>query len=132
MWCLRCYEPIRQLTPRDPGTPTITLLRDPNEDAERSRWRAGVNTFGPVGRIVTTLLVIAFAPWTTNAVALIVLWPIYLVGAAIVLRATWKKDDVVHASIAGKAVAGRPAPPPPDLRGTSLPPGGALRPRPRG
>ncbi len=81
---------------------------------------------------MTTLLVIAFAPWTTNAVALIVLWPIYLVGAAIVLRATWKKDDVVHASIAEMAVAGRPAPPPPDLRATSPPPDGALRARPRG
>jgi hypothetical protein len=132
MWCLRCYEPIRQLTPRDPGARTITFLRDPNEGAERSRWRAGVNTFGPVGRIVTTLLVIAFAPWTTNAVALIVMWPIYLVGAAIVLRATWKKDDVVHASIAEMAVAGRPASPPQDQRATSPRPSGALRPRPRG
>jgi len=109
MWCLRCYEPVRQLTPRDPGGPTITFLRDPNEGAERSRWKAGVNTFGPIGRIVVTALVLAVAPWNTNLVAIAVVWPCYLVLAALVLRQTWKRDHVVVTSLDEIGRKGRPA-----------------------
>jgi hypothetical protein len=121
MWCLRCYEPVRHLTPRDPGDPTISFLRDPDDGSERSRWKAGVNTFGPVGRIVVTLLVLAFAPRSTNLVAVAVIWPAYLASAAIVLRATWKKDHVVSTSIEEIATKGRPTSPTVEPAPTSVP-----------
>jgi hypothetical protein len=93
--CLRCYEPIRHLTPRDPGEPTITFLRGPDDGVERSRWKAGVNTFGPFGRIAVTLLVLVMAPLSLNLVSLVVVLPAYLVLAAIVLRPVWKRDRVL-------------------------------------
>jgi hypothetical protein len=107
MWCLRCYEPIRQLTPRDRGEPTITFLRSSEDDAERSRWKAGVNTFGPFGRIVVTLLVLALAPWSTNPMTLLVVGPAWLIVAVLVLRGTWKKDDVLSTSYAEMGAKGR-------------------------
>jgi hypothetical protein len=66
---------------------------EPKEDAPRSRWRAGVTTFGPVGRIVITLVVVLLAPRSAGVMA-VVLWPAYLTFAALVLHGTWKKDFV--------------------------------------
>ena len=96
MWCVRCYEPVRQLTPRAPGLAVSSpaLLR--GDIRPRSRWKAGATTFGPVGRIVVTALVVAFAPWPQIAspIGLAVLWPAYLLIAGAVLRSTWKRDLV--------------------------------------
>jgi len=111
MWCLRCYEPVRQLTPREPQLPTVNFLHDPDEGRERSRWKGGVNTFGPTGRIAVTVVVLAFAPWSTNAVALAVAWPAYLAVAGLVLAHTWKKDDVERTDVRQMAVMGRPSAP---------------------
>ncbi len=112
MWCLRCYEPVRHLTPRRPDAPTVAVLRTrPEDEHEMSRWKAGVNTFGPLGRIGITVVVLALAPWSANLVALAVLWPAYLVLAILVLRATWKKDYVQTRTIAEMAMSGRPSTP---------------------
>jgi hypothetical protein len=110
-WCLRCYAPVRQLTPREPQLPTVNLLHDPDEGRERSRWKGGVNTFGPFGRIVVTVIVLAFAPWSTNVVGLVVAWPAYLVLAGVVLAQTWKKDDVVTTDLREIAAMGRSSAP---------------------
>ncbi len=80
MWCLQCYEPVRQLTPREPPLPGIQFM-PPKDEAPMSRWKAGATTFGPVGRITITLLVLLFAPWSMDGFAIIVLWPPYLVLA---------------------------------------------------
>jgi hypothetical protein len=110
-WCLRCYEPVRELTPREPQLPTVNFLPDPDEHRERSRWKAGATTFGPVGRIAVTLIVLAFAPWSTNVIALVVAWPAYLTIAGIVLSQTWKKDDVATTDVREMAVLGKPSEP---------------------
>src|SRR6185503_15815223 len=86
MWCLRCYEPVRQLTPRDPGEPTVTFLRDHDDGPERSRWKGGVNTFGPFGRVLVTVLVLLMAPLSLSLVSIVVLLPCYLVLASVVLH----------------------------------------------
>jgi hypothetical protein len=115
MWCLQCYAPVRQLTPRPPQPPTVHFVQ-PKEEHPMSRWKAGATTFGPIGRIAITLLVLLFAPWSMNGFALFVLWPPYLVLATLVLRATWKKDHVQTMTVAEMAVAGRPSWAPPDTR----------------
>jgi len=66
-----------------------------------SRWKAGPTTFGPVGRILITLLVAAFFPWGSfvgfgSALGPLLLW--YLMGytflATFVLRHVWRKGRV--------------------------------------
>ncbi len=112
-WCLRCYEPVRHLTPREPQLPTIHFLT-PKEEAPRSRWRAGVTTFGPVGRITITVLVLLLGPWTLNPVAIVIGWPMYLVFAILILRSTWKRDDVETPTIRQPAAAGAHSVPTPE------------------
>jgi hypothetical protein len=93
MWCLRCYAPVRHLTPREPQLPTIQFLA-PKEAVPTSRWHRGATTFGPAGRLTITAVVLLLAPWSTNPMALFVLWPAYLAIAVAVLRSTWRKDFV--------------------------------------
>lgn len=94
MWCLRCYEPVRQLTPAEPQLPVVHRVPS-DDDRLRSRWKAGPTTFGPIGRIVVTVLVLAFAPTSLgNPLTLVVYLPAYLVIAAKILRSTWRKDLV--------------------------------------
>jgi hypothetical protein len=115
MWCLQCYEPVRQLTPRERPLPTVSFVR-PKDERAMSRWKAGGTTFGPVGRITITVLVLLFAPWSMDGFAILVLWPPYLVLAGLVLRGTWKKDHVQTMTIAEIAVAARPSDAAPPIR----------------
>jgi len=122
MWCLRCYAPVRQLTPRAPQPPTLPIVR-PKEERPMSRWKAGATTFGPIGRVGITVLVLLFAPWSMNAFAIFVLWPPYLVLAGLVLRGTWRKDFVQTMTLSEMVAAGRSTPastptPTPILRST--------------
>jgi hypothetical protein len=94
MWCLRCYEPVRQLTPREPQLPALPSVTVPRVERPRSRWKAGGTTFGPVGRIAITVLVLLFAPTSFDLVALVTFWPCYLALAFVVLRSTWSSDYV--------------------------------------
>jgi len=120
MWCLRCYAPVRHLTPRPPQPPAVHLVQ-PRDERPMSRWKAGATTFGPVGRLTITVLVLLFAPWSMNGVAIFVLWPPYLVLAGLVLNGTWKRDHVQTMTISQIAAAGS----------TSNHPPAALRPIPR-
>ena len=96
MWCVRCYEPVRQLTPRAPGLGVSSPAMIRGDLRPRSRWKAGATTFGPAGRIAVTALVVSFAPWpqVTSPIGLAVLWPLYLLIAGTLLRSTWKRDLV--------------------------------------
>ena len=67
-WCGRCYAPFDRAAPaaapqpaaprRMPRTPGATAAAPPHE-AEFSRWRASSTSFGPVGRALLSLLVLA-------------------------------------------------------------------------
>jgi hypothetical protein len=74
-WCLRCYTPVAELTPRERQLPPVEHAEDPPPWANRSplrdnrgtpptysRWRAGPTTFGPVGRIAITVVVLLVFP----------------------------------------------------------------------
>jgi hypothetical protein len=110
-WCLRCYAPVLQLTPRErqlPGLPEVeepppwanrSPLRDPDaRPPTYSRWRAGPTTFGPVGRLTLTLVVLLVFPWD----ALVSLNPLrlwfmlgYTIFGTYVLRHTWRRERVM-------------------------------------
>jgi hypothetical protein len=85
-----------------------------------SRWKAGATTFGPVGRVTITLLVLLFAPWSMNGFAIFVLWPPYLVLAGLILHWIWKRDHVQSMTVAEIVAAGRSSNAPPPVR-TPLP-----------
>lgn len=102
MWCLRCYEPVRHLSPRGPQLPVLDV-HPPRPDPPTSRWRAGPTTFGPLGRLVATAVVLAFAPWQGlagfgSAAGGLTLW--WLLGwsflAVLVLRQVWRKERVLE------------------------------------
>lgn len=113
MWCLRCLEPVRQLTPREGNIPVASFVSE-GPDAARSRWKAGATSFGPVGRIAITVGVLLFFPpigSIGNPLTLFVYLPAYLAIATVVLRSTWKKD-VVERPVSVKEPTGEPRPEP--------------------
>lgn len=62
-----------------------------------SRWHGGPTSFGPVGRIALTLLVLLAAVWLLefNPLGAVVF---LLVGAPLVLRDVWKRTAVQRRS----------------------------------
>jgi hypothetical protein len=97
MWCLRCYQPVRQLTPRPAPLPTIHFL-DPKANPPTSRWRRGPTTFGPFGRLAITALVAVAAPWAMlTGLGPLALWSLlgYSVLAVTVLRDVWRRERVL-------------------------------------
>jgi hypothetical protein len=114
MWCLRCYEPVRQLTPRPPQLPTIHFL-EPEDPHPTSRWLRGPTTFGPLGRLAITAVVLAIGPWTSlGGLGGLALW--YLMGyaplAVVVLKDVWRRErvlepDAVHGHGARTRLAAR-------------------------
>ena len=63
-WCLRCYEPARELTPRAPiwgegSFVDVSIVRG-RSVPHWSRWEKTSTTLGPVGRTAWTFAVVAF------------------------------------------------------------------------
>jgi hypothetical protein len=113
MWCLRCLEPVRQLTPREGDIPVASLVNT-QPDSARSRWKAGATSFGPVGRIAITVGVLLFFPpigSIGNPLMIFVYLPAYFAIATVVLRSTWKKD-VVERPLSVEEPADEPGPEP--------------------
>lgn len=105
-WCLRCYEPVRELAPREPQLPPLPTVHEPVPEPRMSRWHAGPTTFGPVGRISITLVVLWAGPWGSlgdfsGAADALTLW--YLLGytmlAVLILRHVWRKERVSEPDI---------------------------------
>jgi hypothetical protein len=93
-WCLRCYAPVLEHSPRGGQLPPVHFLA-PKDDHRTSRWKGGATTFGPVGRVAITAAVLLFAPWTAaGVVGLVVVWPVFLLVAFVVLRSTWRRGRV--------------------------------------
>src|SRR5262245_3718657 len=92
-WCTRCYEPVRELTPRARlhdrdfvGTP----VHERGNIPRWTRWERTATTFGPWGRIVATalLLLILVPAILMNGVVYLVTFPFF---AALVLQGIWAK-----------------------------------------
>ncbi|MEX0833043.1 MAG: hypothetical protein WD757_00750 [Actinomycetota bacterium] len=85
------------------AAPNEVRVPDLEADQEWSRWRAGTTTLGPIGRVLTTLPVVAFG---IGGIFLVRIIPMpayasyfflapYLVIAYLVLRYIWARDRVV-------------------------------------
>jgi hypothetical protein len=92
---LRARDPVQ---PRERLHEPGTFVGSITPTVRTSRWRAGPTSFGPVGRIVSTLVLAALFPWWGIAgLNPLALWAMmgWLIGAAIVLRSIWKPERIV-------------------------------------
>ena len=94
-WCGRCLAPVVEFAPR--ARLEGGFVDTPRHDVHYSRWKAGPTSFGPVGRILATLLVILLGPWTTSAFAILYA-PAWIIVAAISLKSIWKSEQVVEST----------------------------------
>lgn len=107
MWCLRCYEPVRQLTPREPQLPPLPVdaVVDPRSVRPDfaplrvarpvySRTRSGATSFGLLGRLAVTGIVVAMLPWGMLGPITLVYLLGYVPVALVVLRSTWAATPV--------------------------------------
>lgn len=106
-WCLRCYEPSRELTPRaavwQPGEFVDNPVHAGGPIPHWSRWEGSSTTFGPLGRIVATALFLLTIPLAASVGAFLYL--LFLpVTAYALLPAIWAKGYVIPGAEA-------PAPP---------------------
>jgi hypothetical protein len=92
-WCTRCYEPVRELSPR-PAIHVGDFVGSPIHEVGNiprwSRWEATATTFGPIGRIVATAIVfLTLIPGLAfNGIVYPIVFPII---ATVLLREIWAK-----------------------------------------
>jgi hypothetical protein len=63
-----------------------------------SRWRGGATSFGPAGRILSTLALAAFFPWWgLGGFNPFFLWSLmgWVLAAGLALRSVWKRERIV-------------------------------------
>jgi ribosomal protein L40E len=106
MWCTLCYEPVRQLTPRDRQLPTPPDLVpiDPAEvrsdhvwirvsKGNYSRTAGGATSFGVMGRVILTAFVLVALAGLASAAFLSFLVGGWLLGI-VLIRDIWKKQYI--------------------------------------
>lgn len=92
-WCTFCFAPITAYAARE-------RLHDGfvgtlQSDVRYSRWkRAGPLSFGPVGRVVMTALVLLMGPWATVSFFTIMYTPIWLGLSFVVLKQVWHRESL--------------------------------------
>ena len=109
-WCSLCLEPVRELSPRpkDEGN-YIEPLRP---QVSYSRWRAGPLTFGPLGRVIITVVVVLVGSgFVVGGFNPAMLWMLsgYVVAATLILKQTWTRVRIPDAEIAAAADAPSPS-----------------------
>jgi hypothetical protein len=113
-----CKERVREFASReaihDPAPPAgperrIRLVApDERSDGQFSRWEAGPTSFGPVGRLTITVLVVAWLVWCATNNFIILCLPIGIAGG-VVLRDVWKRTWIPSGS-GGQGTPGSSAP----------------------
>jgi hypothetical protein len=89
-----CKEAVREFAPRP--TAPAAYVGVPSHTIRTSRWRATELTFGPVGRIMTTVVMLAVlvVGWnSTGGASPFGLWFFmgWFIVASMVLKQTWQK-----------------------------------------
>jgi len=113
-WCLRCHEPVRELTPREPVWREGEFVDQPVHTGGAvphwSRWEASATTVGPWGRIILTVALIATLPVAALfGMFMFVIW--FPVIAIVGLRGIWAKGWVIpsHTTASSPGRAALPA-----------------------
>jgi hypothetical protein len=88
-WCTLCFAPITEFAAR-PVSP-IAFVDEAHHDVRTSRWHGGEMTFGPVGRVVATAVVLLMGPWASVSFFTLLYGPIWLGVAVICLRHIWQR-----------------------------------------
>lgn len=93
-WCGQCFAAVGGAAPPPvvPGRP-VPAREELQLTQVYSRWQGGPTSFGPVGRVVLTLLVLLVGLWLleTNPIGGVVY---ALLAAPLVLREVWKRSAV--------------------------------------
>jgi len=103
-WCTRCYEPVREFSPR-PAVHGGDFVGSPIDERGNiprwSRWEATATTFGPIGRIVATVIVFGtlIPGLAFNGIVYPIVFPII---ATVLLREIWAKGWYVPGTAAPK------------------------------
>jgi hypothetical protein len=96
-WCLNCYEPSRELTPRAPTWAPGEFVDAPIHTGGTvphwSRWEKSATTLGPAGRVGTTVVTVL---WVLGAAGNSPLTLIFVLAVAgVVLHAIWARGWIV-------------------------------------
>ena len=96
-WCLRCYEPAREFSPRPPlhrGDFVDTPHHFGGHVPHWSRWKQSATTFGPVGRILITAGFVLSVPvaWSFGMILYLIWAPVF---GWFFLSSVWQKGWVV-------------------------------------
>ena len=94
---MRCYEPVRELTPREPvwapdefvDTPIVTKGPVPHW----SRWEKSTTTLGPVGRIGLTVVAVLWLLGAASQSPITLVFVLPLV--TLIVRAVWRPGWVI-------------------------------------
>lgn len=95
-WCGQCYAPVAELTPREPVHRGDFVDRIQGVEYRWSRWRRSATTFGPLGRVVSSVLVVGSLAWAFFS-AFFVAWFCLLGIGVVVLRDIWQPARVLPA-----------------------------------
>ena len=101
-WCTQCYTPVTEFAarPTRPGG----FVDMPRHDVRYTRWQRSPSTFGPLGRLgITAVLLlgvpIAFMPMGSA------FWPVglwfllgYCLFSSLVLRSVWQRVPITDAT----------------------------------
>ena len=85
-WCGQCFTPVG-----GPALPPAPVAAQQQHLPTYSRWRKTTTTFGPVGRVLWTVLVVlvmAMAVFSQNPFAI---GPLCFILPPLVLRSVWAK-----------------------------------------
>jgi hypothetical protein len=109
--CLACGAPVRDFALRAFVSAPNAI---PASEHVHSRWQGGPTTFGPVGRIIVTALIVLVGVGVTGAL-FAVAWPFalwFLLGwglaSGMVLRHTWQEERVIPGTIPPASPVSRP------------------------
>jgi len=111
-WCLRCHEPVRDLSPREPAWQEGEFVGRPihkrGSVPHWSRWEKSTTTFGPIGRCVVTVFA---ALWILSAAVRSPLTIVFVLPLMVALiRSVWQRGWVVPEHLAANEVASAPEP----------------------
>lgn len=110
-WCGRCLTPVTGFAARPPIHEPGTFVGTPVAAPRTSRWRSGPTTFGPVGRILCTVIVGLFFPWwgLGQSGNPLFIWALmgWLLAAGVVLRSVWKPAPLTGPPTAAERLRGR-------------------------
>jgi hypothetical protein len=89
-WCTFCFEPVTQFAARERLHDGFVGGLSP--DVRSSRWaKAGPLTFGPIGRVLMTVLVLLMGPWGSITFFTLMYVPIWLGLSTVVLKHVWRR-----------------------------------------